>query len=944
MKLNSIKLFNRFALTLVMLIAAGTASAQGKAPLDIALSHLSDNAVALGLTSADLAEKSVAKQYRTQHNGVTHIYFQQMSQGIEVANGALNVNVTADGRILNVGNRFVGNLAGKINSRRPVLDAESAIRAAAEQLGLEVSGTLIETVAPGGPARAARFSPAGLSLDDIPVKLAFYMLESGEVRLTWETNIQQVDQQHWWNLWVDAETGKLLAKVDWIANDGYEVFAQPKESPLDGSRTIETDPAEATASPYGWHDTNGVDGAEYTVTRGNNVCAQTDRDANNSACGTETQPDGSSSLNFTGSVVPLDLTTQSPVDYRDAAVVNLFYFNNIMHDVLYRYGFDEASGNFQENNYGRGGAGSDSVNADAQDGSGTDNANFSTPPDGSNPRMQMYEWTPTASAILTVNSPGSIAGDYSGAAASFGGALTAGGTTGDLELVDDGTALGSEGCNSLTGFTSGRIALIDRGSCEFGTKLLNAQSAGASAAVVINNSSTGVIAMGPGNDGNRVNIPGMMISLTDGNTIKAGLGGGANGTVKGAGSSTPNRDSDLDNGIIAHEYCHGLSNRLTGGAQTSNCLSGNQQAGEGWSDLCALFVTAKVGDQGANARGIGNYSIFEPTNGPGIRPFPYSTDMTVNPLTYGDLTGNTLSIPHGVGTVWATAVWEMYWNLVNDQGFDPDLITGTSGNNTAIQLVIDGLKLQGCNPTFLDARDAILAADVANNGGANECLIWSAFAKRGMGVNATDGGTSNSLNVVENFDLPAQCADGCGNGICELGEDCNTCPGDCVGGSSSGAVCGNGICEAGNGEDCLSCAADCNGVTSGKPSNRFCCGDGDGQNPLTCSDSACSASGNTCTDIPASGGAFCCGDFICDGGESCSNCALDCTAGAVEICGTGIDEDCNLAVDCADASCSTDEFCQAPPEVDCSIILSKNSCNAATSCRWDNRAKTCINR
>ena len=80
--------------------------------------------------------------------------------------------------------------------------------------------------------------------------------------------------------------------------------------------------------------------------------------------------------------------------------------NNRIHDVLYRYGFDEASGNFQENNYGSPGQDSDGVNADAQDGSGTDNANFSTPPDGSNPRMQMYLWgAPGVQQALEINSP-----------------------------------------------------------------------------------------------------------------------------------------------------------------------------------------------------------------------------------------------------------------------------------------------------------------------------------------------------------------------------------------------------------------------------------------------------------------------------------------------------------------------------------------------------------
>ena len=75
-----------------------------------------------------------------------------------------------------------------------------------------------------------------------------------------------------------------------------------------------------------------------------------------------------------------------------AAVTNLFYLNNVIHDRLYRYGFNEAAGNFQTNNFGKGGAGNDSVRAEAQDGGGTSNANFSTPDDGSRPRMQMYLW------------------------------------------------------------------------------------------------------------------------------------------------------------------------------------------------------------------------------------------------------------------------------------------------------------------------------------------------------------------------------------------------------------------------------------------------------------------------------------------------------------------------------------------------------------------------
>jgi hypothetical protein len=908
--------------------------------LATALAHLERNRAALGLEAEDLLDKVVTNQYRSARSGVTHIHFQQMLQGIEVANGRLNVNVAADGRVLSVGNRFVGNLRGKAALRQPRLAAETAIRQAAEGLGLEVSGSLFEVESLGGPARAARFSKAGLSLDEIPVKLAFYSLDSGEVRLTWEMIIRQVDQRHWWHLWVDVDSGEIVAKVDWVANDSYEVYALPKESPSDGPRTIEADPADATASPFGWHDTNGAAGAEFTTTRGNNVCAQQDLDGNDSACGAVAQPSGGGSLVFSA---PLDLASQQPGEYQDAAVINLFYWNNVMHDLLYQYGFDEASGNFQENNYGRGGLESDSVNADAQDGSGSNNANFSTPPEpngpfSTNPRMQMFEWTPPNTNEVVVES-GSAAGSYSASSAEFGPALDTTGVSATIVEAFDGTGTTTDACETLTNAAAvvGNIALVDRGTCTFVVKVKNAQNAGAVGVVVANNAPGNPITMG-GSDGTIV-IPSVMVGQSDGATIRSGLP--APGTIRANPTPPPNRDSDLDAGIIAHEYCHGLSIRLTGGASNSSCLSGDQQAGEGWSDLCTLFFTASASDTGATPRGVGSYAVFEPADGPGIRPFPYSTDMGINPLTYGELTAGTLSVPHGVGTVWATAVWEMYWNLVDAYGFDSNLYTGSGGNNLAIQLVIDGLKLQPCNPTFLDARDAILLADLNNNGGANECLIWEAFAKRGMGASAGDGGSSSSLAVSEAFDLPAQCVTGCGNGVCETGEDCVTCPSDCVSGTSSGAVCGNGVCEAGNGEDCVSCPADCNGRQSGKPSGRYCCGDGDGSNPLPCSDPACSTAGWLCTDVPVPGGSYCCGDTFCDSGETCGNCALDCTIGA-EVCTGGLDEDCNGAVDCGDGACASDPVCVAPPGPDCSGGSDRTSCRAISGCRWDNRSGTCV--
>jgi uncharacterized repeat protein (TIGR01451 family) len=224
------------------------------------------------------------------------------------------------------------------------------------------------------------------------------------------------------------------------------------------------------------------------------------------------------------------------------------------------------------------------------------------------------------------------------------------------------------------------------------------------------------------------------------------------------------RDGSIDNSVISHEYGHGISTRLTGGPSNSSCLTPNALTGdaeeawgmgEGWSDFFALVTTVQAGDTGAKKRGIGTYSIKETVAGRGIRTYPYSTDMSVDPHTYDDILIEV--VPHGVGSVWAVMLWDLYWAFSDAYGWDPDLYYGTGGNNMAIQLVMDGLKLQPCNPGFIDARDAILQADQIRNGGENQCLIWSVFARRGLGWDA-DGGDKNSRSDgVESFNPLPTC-------------------------------------------------------------------------------------------------------------------------------------------------------------------------------------------
>ena len=161
------------------------------------------------------------------------------------------------------------------------------------------------------------------------------------------------------------------------------------------------------------------------------------------------------------------------------------------------------------------------------------------------------------------------------------------------------------------------------------------------------------------------------------------------------------------------------------------------------------------------------------------------------------------------------------------------------------------------------------------------------------------------------------------NEVCEAGEDCDNCPSDCFRGS--GPSCGNAVCEIANGEDCLFCPQDCNGLQTGAPSGRYCCGDGDGVNAVGCDDARCSDGGVECTTTP--GVPSCCGDLVCEGVEDSSNCSLDC--GAPQVCGDGL---CHSN----ENSCTCPADCGPPPSIEivrstCSDGLD-NDCDGLTDC------------
>ena len=754
--------------------------------------YLQEIAAAESLTPQDISDYIVNNNHTSVRSSLEHFYLLQRYTEIEIHNTQSSFHISADGQLFRYNSLFIDNLDKKIVQSTPALSHIQALQSVINIFGYDGSILPTEISSEEGREQAKLFTGGSISQDDIPVKLMYYQRENGELHLCYDMNINEVDFSDWWSLKVDATTGEIVDQINWtvecnfehdingkhvchddhvcsdytsikeskiektkkaartsnsaVMPSSYNVYPEPVESPNHGSRAIINDPENLSASPFGWHDTNGVAGAEFTTTRGNNVIAQDDENGNN---GTGFSPNGGTALNFD---FPIDFT-MAPTVNRSASLTNLFYWNNLNHDIWYAYGFDEASGNFQENNYGNGGAGSDSVNADGLDGSGTNNANFSTPPEGGNPRMQMFLWTPSTLTQTTINSPTEIAGGINGVVGNFGAGTF--NLTDDVVLANDGSAEPTLACGALTNGTAitGNIALIDRGTCEFGDKALNAQNAGAIAVIICQDSAEAPFAMGPGINGNQVTIPSIMISQQDCDSIKAYLPNVE--ITMSSNTSAVNIDGSFDNVIIGHEYGHGISIRLTGGSANSGCLNNSEQMGEGWSDWFGMMTTIEPTDDGTEGRGVGTYAISQPTIGGGIRAFPYSTDLTVDPRTYGDLPAS--GIPHGVGSVWCAMLWDLTWTFIDEFGFDPDLYNGTGGNNMVMELVIEALKLQPCSPGFVDGRDAILDADIALNGGANSCLIWEAFAKRGLGLNASQGSSASRSDGTEDFNVPIIC-------------------------------------------------------------------------------------------------------------------------------------------------------------------------------------------
>ncbi|KAF9174928.1 Fungalysin/Thermolysin Extracellular metalloproteinase 5 [Mortierella sp. AD011] len=625
----------------------GSAANPQQAALDFVEQHLTDS------------DYIVKNAYTSKHNGVTHVYLRQRIDGLEVVNGDINVNVDKHGNVISYGDSFYKGSRQKsltikewikkeaesfqegrqldfgrwrhrihryqeesdVPEPKAAISPQDALVSFARYLNVEIPRPEDMDIVSINSLRSDKvdivMTNCPLTADGkVPVTQAYIQNADGELELVYDFQVEMKDTDNWFHAQVNAETGKIVQVVDWVADASYNVFPMGINDPEEGERKLLKDPHHPPASPLGWN--RQAQNKNFTTTVGNNVYAGDNR-RNGNDWQNNPKPEGK--LDKDGELVfdfKLDLE-RDPSSYINAAVTNLFYWNNQVHDVFHHYGFDEESGNFQENNFGRGGLDNDAVIANAQDGSGYNNANFATPPDGQHGKMRMYVW-----------------------------------------------------------------------------------------------------------------------DITD-----------------------PARDGDLESGIIIHEYAHGISTRLTGGPANSGCLGWGEAGGmgEGWGDFFATMFRQKKHHNYESEFGMGSYA----NGGQGIRRFPYSTSLTVNPETFKVMDGPAYWGVHAKGEVWAEMLFEVYQNLHLRLPFTEDWYTNDKtkyANTLVLQLVVDGLKLQPCTPSFIQARDAIIQAEKVLTDGKYHCDIWKAFSKRGLGPKAKVVGANSPFGSIrtESFDLPKACS------------------------------------------------------------------------------------------------------------------------------------------------------------------------------------------
>ena len=664
---------------------------------------------AVGLVRAYLKSQGLGRETATsvqasgalwKTRGVGHLRMSQYVDGLRVHDTYAKAAFNASGKLVDL----VENIAAvpQGGPKAASVDSADALRAAVSSLYPDRSADTRET---GSAGNTTSFAKGGFhaapTVERVAVPTSDGGMAVGYVVTTWTT-----DDNELYETLVSGD-GDVVESVLRTAEDGYNVFpVDPATTPQQMVAGPGTGNAE---SPQGW-----LAGGQYSRDiNGNNAHAYLDTVEDNA-------PDapGTPVTNGNFSAVA-DLTKQPDTGANpDVAVQNLFYLNNVIHDTLYAAGFDEVAGNFQQNNFGNGGRGSDPVAAEAQDGGGTDNANFATPRDGQDPRMQMYLWNAPVTHKVVLGTA-----EYDATGATWGKTLDGEGMTGFLEVANDGTATTSDACETLTGSTyAGKLVIADRGNCNFTVKAKNVQVAGGAGIIVANQLDTAPFTMG--GDDSTVTIPGVMVSQADGATLKAAKGQSA--TIKLITPKPLMRDGDVDSDIVWHEYGHGLTWRMIG--RMDGPMAG--AIGEGMSDVLSLI--ANEDDR------VGEYSVGD---GLGIRRYAYDD----YPLSYADMTSGEV---HNDGEAYGAIGWRLLESY-EAAGIDKSVLLGD---------LVDGMNYTPAKPTYEMMRDGILAGLDNSGGNARACLVWDAFAEYGVGVGAKATVRGPSVAISESTTVPASCA------------------------------------------------------------------------------------------------------------------------------------------------------------------------------------------
>ncbi len=348
---------------------------------NIARRYLGRNSSLFALSRADIS--NLALNVEDNDRGTTFLKYNQTVGGIKVFEGGVQVVVNKNGEVLSVREDFL--VTGQSVKLKPAIREAEAIAKAFAYAGVGVDPSFIETrPAPLNNGMAAFANPISTDNEDVLAELNVVRV-GDSARLAWHI-YAEIGEDAWYETLVDAHTGELLLRHNLYVDAAQGTVYT--EDPGAGGRSLVSFVGDTTINTAaGWMGT-------ATVTTGNNVEAYLDTNADNApdannGSGLSNGHAFSTTQDFT---FPFS-TAVDPRTQQAAIVTNLFYFNNIMHDFSYGLGFTETARNFQTNNFGRGGTGNDSVRAEAQDGSGTNNANFATPPDGQRPRMQQYLFT-----------------------------------------------------------------------------------------------------------------------------------------------------------------------------------------------------------------------------------------------------------------------------------------------------------------------------------------------------------------------------------------------------------------------------------------------------------------------------------------------------------------------------------------------------------------------